>query len=164
MKKQIRIKPIGIIRTPYKDPKKVPIQGRFKKSVRGRIKLFPKYKSGLKDIEGFSHLILIYYFHKAGQEKLIAKPFLEDESHGIFAIRSPMRPNHIGISIVKLEKVRNNVITFSEVDMLDGTPLLDIKPFISHYDSRKNVKNGWLDKHFAKGKLPKRLKQLLRSK
>ena len=164
MKKQIRIKPIGIIRTPYKDPKKVPIQGRFKKSVRGRINLFPKYKPGLKDIEGFSHLILIYYFHKAGQEKLIAKPFLEDEFHGIFAIRSPMRPNHIGISVVKLEKVRNSVITFSEVDMLNGTPLLDIKPFISHYDSRKNVKNGWLDKHFAKGKLPKRLKQLLRSK
>jgi len=161
MKKEIKLKPIGIIRTPYKDAEKVPIQGRFKKSVRGRIKLFPKYKSGLKDIEGFSHLILIYYFHKAGQEKLIAKPFLEDESHGIFAIRSPMRPNHIGISIVKLEKVRNNVITFSEVDMLDGTPLLDIKPFISHYDSRKNVKNGWIDKYFARGKMPKRLTKLL---
>jgi tRNA-Thr(GGU) m(6)t(6)A37 methyltransferase TsaA len=164
MKKEIKLKPIGIIRTPYKDAEKVPIQGRFEKSARGRIKLFPKYKPGLKDIEGFSHLILIYYFHKAGREKLIAKPFLEDEFHGIFAIRSPMRPNHIGISVVKLEKVRNNVITFSEVDMLDGTPLLDIKPFISHYDSRKNVKNGWIDKHFARGRMPKRLKQLLRSK
>jgi len=161
MKKQIRIKPIGIIRTPYKDAEKVPIQGRFKKSVKGKIKLFPKYKPGLKDIEGFSHLILIYYFHRAKEEKIIGTPFLEDEPHGIFAIRSPMRPNHIGISIVKLEKVRNNVITFSEVDMLDGTPLLDIKPFISHYDSRKNVKNGWLDKHFARGRMPKRLTKLL---
>ncbi len=161
---QIKIKPIGIIRTPYKDPKEVPIQGKFRKSIKGRIMLFPKYRPGLKDIEGFSHLILIYYFHRAKQEKLISKPFLEDELHGIFAIRSPMRPNHIGISIVKLEKVKNGVITFSEVDMLDGTPLLDIKPFISHYDSRKNVKSGWLDKHFAKGKMPKRLRQLLRSK
>jgi tRNA-Thr(GGU) m(6)t(6)A37 methyltransferase TsaA len=150
-----------MIRTPYKDAKKVPIQGKFEKSVKGQIKLFPKYRPGLKDIEGFSHIILIYYFHKAKQEKLLAKPFLEDELHGIFAIRSPMRPNHIGISIVKLEKVRNNVITFSEVDMLDNTPLLDIKPFISHYDSRKNVKNGWIDKYFARGKMPGRLRKLL---
>lgn len=162
--KQIKIKPIGVIRTPYKDPKEVPIQGKFEKSVKGKIKLFPKYQPGLKDIEGFSHIILIYYFHKAKQEKLIAKPFLEDEPHGIFAIRSPMRPNHIGISIVKLEKVKNNEITFSEVDVLDNTPLLDIKPFISYYDSRKKVKSGWLDKHFAKGRMPGRLKQLLRSK
>jgi len=156
--KQIKLKPIGIICTPYKDPKKAPIQGKFKKKIRGRIKLFPNYRPGLKDIEGFSHLILIYYFHKAKKEKVLAQPFLEDEIHGIFAIRSPMRPNHIGISIVKLEKVKNNTIIFSEVDMLDNTPLLDIKPYVSYYDSRKNVKNGWLDKHFATGKTPKRLK------
>jgi tRNA-Thr(GGU) m(6)t(6)A37 methyltransferase TsaA len=162
--KQIKIKPIGVIRTPYKDPEEVPIQGKFEKTVKGRIKLLPKYQPGLKDIEGFSHIILIYYFHKAKQEKIIAKPFLEDEFHGIFAIRSPMRPNHIGISVVKLEKVKNNEITFSEVDMLDNTPLLDIKPFISHYDSRKNVKSGWLDKHFTRGRMPERLKQLLRPK
>jgi tRNA-Thr(GGU) m(6)t(6)A37 methyltransferase TsaA len=157
----MKIKPIGIIHTPYKDPKKVPIQGKFEKSVKGRIELFSKYRPGLKDIEGFSHLILIYYFHRAKKEKILAQPFLEDEIHGIFAIRGPMRPNHIGISIVKLERVNSNGLTFSEVDILDKTPLLDIKPFISYYDTRKNVKNGWLDKHFAKGKLPKRLKKLL---
>lgn len=154
MSKEIELKPIGIIHTPYKESKGMPIQGGFEKDVLGRIELFPEYKDGLKDIEGFSHLILIYYFDRAKEEKLIGKPFLEDQTHGIFAIRSPKRPNHIGFSIVKLEKVEGNVVTFSEVDMLDGTPLLDIKPYISHFDSRENVKNGWLEKHFKEAKKP----------
>jgi tRNA-Thr(GGU) m(6)t(6)A37 methyltransferase TsaA len=162
--KQIKIKPIGIIHSPYKDVKDVPIQGTFRKDVKGRIKLFRKYRAGLKDIEGFSHLILIYYFHRAREEKLIAKPYLDDETHGIFAIRSPMRPNHIGISIVKLEKVEKNIVVFSEVDVIDKTPLLDIKPYVSYYDTRKNVKNGWIDKHFAGGRMPERLKQLVKPK
>ncbi|MCK4830344.1 tRNA (N6-threonylcarbamoyladenosine(37)-N6)-methyltransferase TrmO [bacterium] len=158
MEKEIRLKPIGIIRTPYKEPKGMPIQSRFKKNVIGQIEILPEYQQGLKDIKGFSHLILIYYFNRAKEEKLIAKPFLEDESHGIFAIRSPMRPNHIGFSVVKLKKIENNIITFSEVDILDNTPLLDIKPYVSHFDSRKDVKNGWLDKHFIGGKIPKRVR------
>jgi len=158
MQKEIKLKPIGIIRTPYKDPKGMPIQGTFDKSITGKIELFPEYVQGLKDVEGFSHLILIYYFNKAKEEKLVGKPFLEDTPHGIFSIRSPMRPNHIGFSIVKLEKVEENKITFSEFDILDNTPLLDIKPYISHFDSREDVKNGWLDKHFANGKIPKRTK------
>lgn len=156
MSKEIKLKPIGIIHTPYKEPRGIPIQGRFEKDVTGQIEVFPEYQRGLKDIEGFSHLILIYHFDRAKGEKLIGKPFLEDESHGIFAIRSPMRPNRIGVSIVKLEKVKNNIITFSEVDILDKTPLLDIKPYVSHFDSRKDVKNGWLEKHFKHGKIPKR--------
>ena len=102
--------------------------------------------------------ILIYYFDRSKDEKLISRPFLEDESHGIFAIRSPHRPNHIGFSIVKLEKIVDNIVTFSEVDILDGTPLLDIKPYVSHFDSREDVKNGWLEKHFKSGKIPKRTK------
>lgn len=156
MNKEIKLRPIGIIHTPYKDSKGMPIQGKFEKGVTGKIELFPEYKQGLKDIEGFSHIILIYYFDRSKDEKLISRPFLEDESHGIFAIRSPHRPNHIGFSIVKLEKTEDNTITFSEVDILDGTPLLDIKPYVSHFDSRENVKNGWLDKHFKNGKIPKR--------
>ena len=158
MKGEIRVRPIGIIHTPYKEPKGMPIQGRFKKETIGTIEVFPEYRQGLKDIEGFSHLILIYYFHKEKEEKIIGKPFLEDEEHGIFAIRSPMRPNRIGISIVKLEKVEGNVITFSEVDILDETPLLDIKPYVSHFDSKENVKNGWIDKHFKDGKISQRTK------
>ena len=156
--KKIIIKPIGIIHTPYKEPKGIPIQGKFKKGVRGTVRLFPEYQAGLKDIEGFSHVILIYYFDRSKEKRLTSRPFLEDETHGIFAIRSPHRPNHIGFSIVKLEKVEKNMITFSEVDMLDGTPLLDIKPYVLHFDSREDVKNGWLEKHFESGEIPKRVK------
>ena len=156
MKKEIIIKPIGIIHTPYKDRKGMPIQGRFEKDAEGQVEIFPEYIQGFKDIEGFSHLILIYYFDRAREERLVGKPFLEDESHGIFAIRSPMRPNHIGLSIVKLKKVKDNKIIFSEVDILDETPLLDIKPYVSHFDSREDVRNGWLEKHFENGKIPKR--------
>jgi tRNA-Thr(GGU) m(6)t(6)A37 methyltransferase TsaA len=157
MEKEIRLKPIGIIHTPYKEPKGIPIQGKFEKGITGQAELFPKYQQGLKDIGGFSHLILIYYFDRSKEEKLIGKPFLENDTHGIFAIRGPHRPNHIGLSIVKLEKIENNIITFSEVDILDNTPLLDIKPYVSHFDSRRKVKNGWLDKHFNGGKVPARI-------
>ena len=158
VEKEIKIKPIGIIYTPYKKPKGIPIQGTFNRLIKGRVELFPQYQDGLKDIEGFSHIILIYYFDRAKEEKLTGKPFLEDTPHGIFAIRSPMRPNHIGFSIVKLENVKDNVITFSEIDILDGTPLLDIKPYVKHFDSRNNVKNGWIEKHFKNNLIPKRTK------
>jgi tRNA-Thr(GGU) m(6)t(6)A37 methyltransferase TsaA len=150
MKKEIKLRPIGIIYTPYKEPENMPIQGTFKKNVTGRIELFKQYKKGLKDIQGFSHLILIYHFHRSDKERIVGKPFLEDKERGIFAIRSPHRPNHIGISIVKLEQVKGNILVFSEVDMLDGTPLLDIKPYVAHFDSRRRVKSGWLDTHFKK--------------
>jgi tRNA-Thr(GGU) m(6)t(6)A37 methyltransferase TsaA len=158
MNEKIKLKPIGIIHTPYKEPKGMPIQGMFKKDVTGTIHLFPEYQAGLKDIEGFSHLILIYCFNRSKEEKLTGKPFLEDTEHGIFAIRSPHRPNHIGFSIVRVENVEDNIITFSEVDILDGTPLLDIKPYVKFFDSRDNVKNGWLEKHFKNGKIPERTK------
>lgn len=156
MRKSITIKPIGIIHTPYKEPKGMPIQGKFKKGVTGVIRLFPGYQAGLKDIDGFSHLILIYHFNRSKEEQLLGKPFLEDTEHGIFAIRSPHRPNHISFSIVKLKSVKDNVIIFSEVDILDGTPLLDIKPYVKHFDSRDKVKNGWIEKHFKSCKTPKR--------
>lgn len=158
MKKSITIKPIGIINTPYKEPKGIPIQGKFEKGVIGTVRLFPEYRAGLKDIEGFSHLILIYHFNRSKEERLTGKPFLEDVEHGIFAIRSPHRPNHIGFSIVKIKKVKGKTITFSEVDILDGTPLLDIKPYVKHFDSRGKVKNGWIDRHFKTGKIPKRVR------
>jgi tRNA-Thr(GGU) m(6)t(6)A37 methyltransferase TsaA len=148
MKEKIELKAIGIIHTPHKEPKGIPIQGRFKKGVKGTVRLFRHYQAGLKDIQGFSHLILIYYFNRSKEERLTGKPFLEDKEHGIFAIRSPHRPNHLGFSIVKLEKVEGNVISFSEVDILDNTPLLDIKPYVKHFDFRKNVRSGWIDEHF----------------
>ena len=156
MKQKMILKPIGVIHTPYKALKDIPIQGRFAPQATGSIEVFSEYREGLKDLEEFSHLIIIYYFDRAREEELTGKPFLEDRLHGIFAIRSPFRPNHIGFSVVKLGNIKDNIITFSEVDMLDNTPLLDIKPYVSYFDTRENVKNGWLEKHFKEGKVPRK--------
>jgi tRNA-Thr(GGU) m(6)t(6)A37 methyltransferase TsaA len=153
---RIEMRPIGIIRTPYAEAKEMPIQGRFKEGVEGWIELEEKYVPALKDLEGFSHLILVYYFHRSDREELQGRPFLEDETHGIFAIRSPHRPNHLGLSIVRLQRIEENRVYFTEVDMLDGTPLLDIKPYVEHFDHREGVTSGWLDKHFAENEPPER--------
>ena len=152
----IKIHPIGTIHSVYKDSKQIPIQGKFKEDVEAFIELKEKYVKGLKDLDRFSHCILIYYFHKSKKEMINAKPYLEDEKHGIFSIRSPHRPNHIGLSIVKIKKIQANKLYFTEVDMIDGTPLLDIKPYVKYFDSRKNVISGWLDNHFKNGKIPKK--------
>jgi len=151
---KIELTPIGIIRSPYKEQKDMPIQGRFRDDVEGWIELKEEYVPGLKDLDGFSHAILICYFHRSEAEHLEARPFLEQETHGIFAIRSPHRPNHLGFSIVKIQRIEGNRLYFTEADMLDGTPVLDIKPYIKHFDSRDDVKSGWLDKHFADGNIP----------
>jgi len=153
---EIMMKPIGVVRSPYEQVKDMPIQGKFRPGVRAYVELESQYAAGLKDLEGFSHAIIIYYFHKSTEEKVIARPFLEDVEHGIFAIRSPHRPNHIGLSVVKIEGIEGNKLHFSEVDVLDQTPVLDIKPYVKHFDSREQVVCGWIDKHFAKGKDPKK--------
>ena len=152
--RNITIKPIGIIHTPYKTPKDIPIQGIFKNNIEGFLELNEEYCEGLKDLDAFSHAILLYYFDRTEREDLISQPFLEDEKHGIFAIRSPHRPNHIGISIVKIKKIIENKVYFTEVDMLDKTPLLDIKPFVKQFDNRENVVSGWVDKHFTNENIP----------
>jgi tRNA-Thr(GGU) m(6)t(6)A37 methyltransferase TsaA len=150
----IELTPIGIIHTPYAEPKGIPIQGRFRDDVEGWLEVKEKYVPGLKDLDGFSHAILIYYFHRSEREELQGRPFLEDETRGIFAIRSPHRPNHLGLSVVRLQRIEGNRVYFTEVDMLDGTPLLDIKPYVEHFDRRDNVKSGWVDEHFANGRVP----------
>ncbi len=109
---------------------------------------------GLKDLDGFSHAILIYHFHKSESEKLVGKPYLENEEHGIFAIRSPHRPNHIGLSVVRIMRIEANRLYFSEVDILDGTPLLDIKPYVRQFDSRDDAVSGWIERHFENGQQP----------
>jgi len=113
-----------------------------------------KYVPGLKDLEQFSHAIVLYYFHKSDREQLQGKPFLEDCKRGIFAIRSPHRPNHLGLSVIKIKRIVENKIFFTEVDMLDGAPVVDIKPYIKYFDNREDVVSGWLDKHFENGKVP----------
>lgn len=141
----IVFQPIGIIHSPFTGKKETPIQGVFSGDARGTVEIYPQYIEGLKDIEGFSHLFLLYHFHRAGACKLRLTPFLEDTEHGIFAIRHFNRPNPIGLSIVKLLGVRDNVLDIGEVDILDGTPLLDIKPYVPKFDTRSDSTGGWVD-------------------
>ena len=151
---KIKMNPIGIIHSPYKESKDIPIQGRFKSNVEAWIELKDNYIKGLKDLKEFSHAILLYYFHKSDKENIIGKPFLEDDVHGIFAIRSPNRPNHIGFSVVKIMCIKENKMYFTQVDMIDGTPVLDIKPYVKYFDCPEDVISGWLDKHFKNDKIP----------
>jgi len=143
----MEVKPIGIIHSPFRNKKETPTQS-FKSKAIGRIELFKKYLKGLKDIEGFSHVILIYKFHKSKGYRLLVRPFLDRELRGLFATRYPRRPNQIGISIVKLVGVRNNILTVKGIDVIDKTPLLDIKPHVPEFAAKAKVKVGWL-----KGKL-----------
>ncbi|RKD30024.1 tRNA (N6-threonylcarbamoyladenosine(37)-N6)-methyltransferase TrmO [Thermohalobacter berrensis] len=143
-------KPIGIIRSPFTEPKGTPIQPSGAIDIEGKIEVFPEYKEGLKDIEGFSHIILLYHFHLVKKSTLLAKPFMDDKKHGIFAIRGPSRPNPIGLSIVRLEKVEENTLYIKDVDIIDGTPLLDIKPYVPKFDIKEVKKIGWLEKNVHK--------------
>jgi len=143
-------KPIGIIYSPFKEPRGTPIQPAGAKGVKGRVEVFPEYAEGLKDIEGFSHIILIYHFHRVKGYKLRVKPFMDDNFHGVFATRAPARPNPIGISVVKLLKVEGNILYVEDLDIVDGTPLLDIKPYVPEFDKREGIKIGWLEKNVHK--------------
>lgn len=150
---EIRFKPIGVIRSEHHNQEYTPIQPVFGPICEGRIEVFPEFAEGLQDIEGFSHLIILYWFHEAKTTSLRAKPFLEDVNHGIFAIRAPCRPNPIGLSIVQLIKREGNVLHLKGVDVLDGTPLLDIKPYVTHFDSFSDARCGWyerIDKNTAR--------------
>ena len=149
--------PIGKIYSPYKKSKEIPIQGRFKDDVEAYIELKKEYIKGLEDLDKFSHCILIYYFHKSNKIMIEGKPFLNDKKHGIFAIRSPNRPNHIGFSVVKIQRIKENKLYFTQVDMIDRTPLLDIKPYVKYFDNREDVISGWLDKYFSNGKIPDKI-------
>jgi tRNA-Thr(GGU) m(6)t(6)A37 methyltransferase TsaA len=146
----IILEPIGIIHTPFKlVSDSIPIQGRLIPGTRGHIHLFHHYIEGCRDIEGFSHVYLIYQFHASTEERLATKPYLDSANRGIFSTRSPHRPNHIGLSIVRLIRADQGILTVEDVDMLDSTPLLDIKPYIPSFDAvidRKTVRTGWMDR------------------
>ncbi|HEX2935224.1 MAG TPA: tRNA (N6-threonylcarbamoyladenosine(37)-N6)-methyltransferase TrmO [Bacteroidales bacterium] len=143
----IIINPIGVIRTPHTDIKNKPIQPIAAEGIKGYIELLPEYAAGLKDLEGFSHITLVYRFHKIVGFELEVIPFMDTEKRGIFSCKAPKRPNAIGISTVKLIAIEANIIHIEQVDMLDGTPLIDIKPFYPRYDNRENVTIGWLEKN-----------------
>ena len=145
-KEQILLEPIGYIRSEHTKPKETPIQPVYASGCHGTAEIFPEYEEGLCDLEEFSHVVVIYYFHKAGPAQLTVKPFLEDATHGVFATRSPRRPNPIGFSLVRLGKREGNVLFLDDVDILDGTPILDVKPFIPRFDYRENARSGWQEK------------------
>jgi len=144
---EIIIQPIGTIYTPHLDVKNMPIQPIAAKGIKGYIEIFDEYLDGLKDLEGFSHITLIYQFHKIEGFELEVIPFMDTEKRGIFATKAPKRPNAIGLSTVKLISINGNILHIEQADMLDGTPLIDIKPFYPRYDNRLNVKIGWLEKN-----------------
>lgn len=141
--KSICYTPIGIIHSEHRQSEKTPIQPVFARGCRGRAVVNPELGAGLSDIDGFSHLYLIYHFDRAASPKLTVKPFLEDVDRGIFATRSPRRPNSIGMSIVRLIRREGNVLYLDDVDILDGTPLLDIKPYTARFDRIEDTRNGW---------------------
>lgn len=146
----IKYKPIGVIHSSFKEPKGTPIQPAAAKSIDGTVEVFTEYAEGLKDIEGFSHIILIYHCHLSKGSPLKVKPYMDNEVHGVFATRAPSRPNSIGISIVRLVGVEENILHIQDVDIIEGTPLLDIKPYVPEFDIRETEKRGWLEKNIDK--------------
>jgi len=138
------MRPIGIIHAPFTEKSKTPIQAARSQAI-GYVEVLPEFSDGLQDIEALSHIYLLYAFHESSGYKLQVKPFLDDQEHGIFATRYPYRPNPIGISIVKLLSRENNILTVEGIDTLDGTPLLDIKPYVPDFDLRTNVRTGWYE-------------------
>jgi tRNA-Thr(GGU) m(6)t(6)A37 methyltransferase TsaA len=140
----LEYRPIGIIHSPFKSLEGMPIQPAGARGVEGTIDIFDAFRPGLKDLDGFSHIILLYQFHKSDGFKLEVVPFLDTAARGVFATRAPKRPNPIGLSVVALKAMENGVLYIENVDILDGTPLLDIKPFVPEFDHADHVKTGWL--------------------
>lgn len=141
---EVIYKPIGVIRSPFQDVEGMPIQPKAALGVRGTVELNPDLVAGLKDLDGFSHIILIYHFHRSTGYTLEVQPFLDDSLRGVFATRAPRRPNAIGLSVVRLIGIAGNMLSVQDVDVLDGTPVLDIKPFVPEFDNRQAERLGWL--------------------
>ena len=148
-RRSLELKPIGIIRSPYKDKDQVPNQGYRSKKI-SRIELFKEFEEGLQDIEGFSHIVVIYWFHRSRGYHLSVKTPWDDIPHGLFATRSPHRPCPLGLTVAQLVAREGNVLKVKGLDAIDGTPVLDIKPYISSIDEQSAVKSGWLEGKLGK--------------
>ncbi len=142
---KIEYRPIGIIHTPFKSIEEMPIQPSGARSIKGTVTVFPEYLEGLKDLDGFSHIILLYHFHRSSGAKLVLTPFMDTQPRGIFSTRAPKRPNPIGLSVVRLRRIEGNILHIENVDILDGTPLLDIKPYVPEFDRFPVNRIGWLE-------------------
>ena len=147
----LELKPIGIIHSPYKNTREAPYQGYISDEI-SQIEVFKEFEEGLKDIEGFSHVIVIYWFHKSQGYHLLVKTPWDDILHGLFTTRSPHRPCPLGLTVVELVAREKNILKVKGLDTLDGTPLLDIKPYVLPIDERLIVKSGWLEGKLGKGR------------
>jgi tRNA-Thr(GGU) m(6)t(6)A37 methyltransferase TsaA len=136
---------IGIVHSPFTRREGMPIQASRAKDIGGKVEVFPKFQDGLRDLEGFTHIILLYHFHKVKNYNLHVVPFLDTKKRGLFATRAPKRPNPIGLSIVRLVEIRDNVLSVLDLDVLNETPVLDIKPYVPEFDGRTEVRSGWLE-------------------
>jgi tRNA-Thr(GGU) m(6)t(6)A37 methyltransferase TsaA len=145
MSKEIVCRPVGIIYSQHKEQEKTPIQPGFARGIPGRVEIFPEFEEGLEDIEAFTHLILLYHLHRAGEPQLKVTPFLDEKPRGVFATRHPRRPNRIGLSVVRLVGREGNILHLEDVDILDGTPLLDVKPYMPRFDAPPDAGGGWTD-------------------
>jgi len=143
---KIEFKQIGVIHTPFIRLEGMPVQPAGAGGVSGTVEIFGEYREGLKDLDGFSHVILLYYFHRSQGFDLSIIPFMDTEPHGLFATRAPRRPNQIGMSVVQLDMVEDAILHVRNVDVLDGTPLFDIKPYFPEFEGVTGIRYGWLEK------------------
>ena len=141
----IQLTPIGVIHTPFQTLEEMPIQPTSEASQPGVVEVFPQYAEGLQDLDGFSHIYLIYHLHRVQGVRLQVIPFLDTQPRGLFATRAPCRPNPIGLSLVRLERIEANRLYISRLDVLDQTPLLDIKPYIPAFEPSQEVRVGWVE-------------------
>ena len=148
----IQYVPIGVVHSPFREPTGAPIQSAAASAVgvEAQVEIFPCFREGLRDLEGFSHLILLYHMHRIQPAGLLVKPFLSNDSHGVFATRSPGRPNPIGFSVVRLLSVEDGALSITDVDILDQTPVLDIKPYVGEFDIRPVERIGWFANNLLK--------------
>jgi len=137
---------IGLIHTPFTRLEGMPIQPAGGAGVKGSVEVFEEYRAGLKDLDGFSHIVLLYHLHRSQRFDLHVVPFMDSELRGVFATRAPRRPNPIGLSVVQLNNVENGILYVENMDILDGTPLLDIKPYVPEFDGQTDVRMGWLER------------------
>jgi tRNA-Thr(GGU) m(6)t(6)A37 methyltransferase TsaA len=148
---RVEYQSIGVIHSPFKNIEGMPIQPPGATNVQGTVEVWPELAEGLRDLEGFSHIILLYHFHQVQETKLVVTPFMDSEPHGVFATRAPKRPNPLGLSVVRLLRIEQNTLYIENVDVLDGTPLLDIKPCVPEFDQPSVERVGWLER--AKGQV-----------
>lgn len=142
----IALTPIGVIHTPFTEIENMPIQPAGGAGVKGTVEVFEAYRAGLQDLDGFSHIMLLYFFHRSNGFDLLVTPFMDTQQRGVFATRAPRRPNPIGLSVVQLNQVEGGMLHIQTIDILNGTPLLDIKPYVPDFDAQTEIRTGWLER------------------